>query len=340
MESRTEQPPTWAEPSEYQHQEEGESFRQDVIDGRHNFARIFGDDRERIARGLGWFSIGLGLAEIMAPRTLARFLGVRNRGILFRMMGLREIAIGIGILTQRRTSNWLWARVGGDIIDLSLLGSAFNAQRAKPVNIAIASAAVAGVTALDVSCARELSRDGRENMDGTVKVKKMILVNRSAEELYRHWRNFQNLPRFMNSLESVEITGDKRSRWTARGPAGAKIKWDAEITEDRTNECIAWRSVDGDIDNFGSVRFEPAAGGRGTLVKVEMHYGPTAGVVGISIAKLFGRAPEQEVAEALRHFKQVMEAGEIITTIGQPAGRGGSTSWKYDRAIRRVSSDI
>lgn len=177
---------------------------------------------ERIARGLGWFSIGLGLAEILAPRTLGRFLGVRNGAVLFRVMGLREIASGIGILTHRRSSDWLWVRVGGDIIDLALLGRAFNTEGARPVNIAVAMAAVAGVTALDVRCARELSRDGREKMDDTVKVRKTILVNRSPEALYRHWRNFQNLPRFMNSLESVEITGDKRSRWTAKGPPASR----------------------------------------------------------------------------------------------------------------------
>ena len=93
-----------------------------------------------------------------------------------------------------------------------------------------------------------------------------------------------------------------------------------------------WR----DIDNSGSVSFEPAPGGRGTVVRVAMQYSAPAGVVGTTVAKLFGRAPEQEVEEDLRRFKQVIETGEIITTEGQPAGRSSSTSWKYDQTIRRA----
>jgi uncharacterized membrane protein len=296
-------------------------------------------DAERLARTLGWFGIGVGLVEIIAPYRLARFLGIRNHVVLLRVMGLREIANGIGILTQRRPAGWLWARVGGDIIDLAALGKAFKSDAAKPVNIAVATAAVAGATALDVRCAQELSRsNGTVTVDRTVKVKKTILINRSPEELYRHWRDFHNLPRFMKNLESVEVTTDKRSHWVAKGPAGARVKWDAEITEDRPSESIVWRSLDGaDIDHFGSVRFEPATGGRGTLVSVEMQYSPPAGVLGATVAKLFGRAPEQEVEEDLRRFKQMMETGEIITTVGQSAGRSSSTSWKYDQTVRRAS---
>jgi uncharacterized membrane protein len=294
-------------------------------------------DKERLARGLGWFSIGLGLVEIVAPRRLARFLGVRNHGVLFRIMGLREIASGVGILSQRQRTGWLWARVGGDIIDLLALGKVAKSETVKPINIAIATAAVAGVTVLDVRCAQELS-DGAQATDHTVKVKKTILINRSHEDLYRHWGDFQNLPRFMKNLESVEPITDKRSHWVAKGPAGKRVKWDAEITEDRPNELIAWRSLDGaDVENSGSVRFETAPGGRGTSVSVEMQYSPPAGVVGATVAKLFGRAPEQEVEEDLRRFKQMMETGEIITTHGQPAGRS-STSWKYDQTVRRASA--
>jgi hypothetical protein len=144
-------------------------------------------NKERLARGLGWFSIGLGIAGIMAPRTLAKFLGTRNHEFLFRIMGMREIASGVGILTQRRPAGWLWARVGGDIVDLVGLGKALKSKGAKPVNIAIATAAVTGVTALDLRCAQELS-DGREAAERRVKVKKTILINRSADELYGHWR--------------------------------------------------------------------------------------------------------------------------------------------------------
>jgi uncharacterized membrane protein len=295
-------------------------------------------DKERLARGLGWFSIGIGLAGVIAPRAFAGFLGTRKHGVLFRIMGMREIASGVGILTQRRPAGWLWARVGGDIIDLVALGKALESKRAKPVNIAIATAAVTGVTALDLRCAREFS-DGREAPDRLVKVKKTILINRAPDELYRCWRDFQNLPRFMKNLESVEVTTDTRSHWIAKGPAGKKIQWDAEIVKDKPGEYITWRSLESaDVDNFGSVRFHPAPGGRGTLVSVEMRYSAPAGVLGTTVAKLFGRAPDQEVEEDLRRFKQMMETGEIITTMGQPAGRSSSTSWKYDQSARRAAA--
>ena len=296
----------------------------------------YNGDAEQDARGLGWLSIGFGLAAVMGPHSLARFLGTRNHGILFRLMGLREIATGIGILTQPRPAKWLWARVGGDIIDLIALRKAFNSERAKPANIAIATIIVGGITALDARCAKELSRSNGAETDNTVKVIKTILINRPPEELYRYWRDLQNLPRFMKNLESVEVIALKISRWTAKGPAVANVKWDAEITDDRCNEYIAWRSLEGaDVENSGSVRFEAAPGGRGTIVSVEIEYSPPAGTLGATVAKIFGRAPEQEVEEDLRKFKQLMETGEIITTEGQPAGRSSSTSWKYDQTIKR-----
>lgn len=116
---------------------------------------------------------------------------------------------------------------------------------------------------------------------GAVHTINSLVMKRSPEELYRFWRDFQNLPRFMPHLESVQVSGDRRSHWVARAPAGMTVEWDAAITEDRPNQLIAWRSLDGaDVDNSGTVRFERAAGHRGTVVKVELLYSPPAGVIG------------------------------------------------------------
>ena len=295
-------------------------------------------DEERLARGLGWFSIGLGLAEVIAPQGLAELIGVSDdRRVLVRMLGLREIASGIGILTRRRPAGWLWSRVMGDMMDLALLGGALISPGSRRNKVLAATAAVAGVTVLDVICSQQLSRpQGESTETGTVVVKKAIRVNRSPEEPYRFWRDFQNLPRFMKHLESVRVTGENRSHWTAKAPAGMTVEWDAEITDDRPNELIAWRSLEGaDVENSGSVRFERAPGGRGTAVKVEMLYSPPAGVVGAGVAKLFGEEPNQQVQEDLRRLKRVLETGEVITTEGQPAGRSSSTSWRYDQTVRR-----
>jgi len=291
-------------------------------------------NEEKIARGLGWFSIGLGLAQIAAPRRLAKLIGVRgDYSGLLRMLGAREITSGIGLLTGRRpNANWLWSRVGGDAIDLALLGAAFRLKKSNRNKLALATAAVAGVTALDAICSQRLSRRNGVRSDGSIRVSQSATINRSPEELYRFWRDFQNLPRFMKHLESVRETGDRRSHWVAKAPAGTTIEWDAEITEDRPNELIAWRSLeDSDVDCVGFVRFERAPGGRGSIVRVEMRYRPPAGRVGATVARLLGEGPEWRIKDDLRRFKQIMEAGEIITTEGQPAGRASSTSWRYDQ---------
>ena len=143
-----------------------------------------------------------------------------------------------------------------------------------------------------------------------VRVEKSVTVNRSPEELYNFWRNFENLPRFMSHLESVNVIDDKKSHWVAKGPAGSSVEWDAEIINEIPNELIGWRSVDGsEVRNAGSVHF--TRGTRGTEVKVVLRYDPPAGLLGAAIAKLFGKDPAHEVQEDLRQFKQLMETGEI-----------------------------
>ena len=158
-----------------------------------------------------------------------------------------------------------------------------------------------------------------------IKVEKSVTVNKSPEELYRFWRNFENLPRFMDHLESVRIEGEGRSHWVAKAPAGRTVEWDAEIYNEKENELIAWRSLEGaDVDNAGSVRFEAQPEGRGTTVRVSLKYDPPGGLLGSTFAKLFGEEPSQQIEEDLRRFKQVMEAGETPTTEGQPSGRSAS----------------
>jgi uncharacterized membrane protein len=277
------------------------------------------DNVERLANALGWFSIGLGLAELAAPRALAQLIGVKDedktRNVL-RGYGMREIAAGIGILSRPQPAGWLWGRVAGDLLDLSSLGSALGSSRSNRVRVGAATAAVIGVTALDVRCALQLQRgsiNGGSAKTGDVRVTKTIIVNRSPEEVYRFWRDLANLPTFMKHLESVQVTGDNRSHWKATGPGGKTVEWDAEIVEDQPNTRIAWRSLEGsDIDNSGSVQFERAPGGRGTPVRVELRYTLPGGVVSATLAKLFGEEPGQQVDDDLRAFKQVLETGEVV----------------------------
>ncbi|MBL1177404.1 SRPBCC family protein [Pantanalinema sp. GBBB05] len=155
-----------------------------------------------------------------------------------------------------------------------------------------------------------------------IQVEKTVTINKSAEELYNFWHNFTNLPIFMKHIESVTLIGDRRSHWVAKAPMDQTVEWDAEIVDDRPNELIAWTSVEGsDVDNSGFIRFKSAPGGRGTEVKVVLEYNSFGGAVGNIFAKLFGESPEQQIGDELNRFKQLMEAGEIATTEGQPACR-------------------
>jgi len=150
-----------------------------------------------------------------------------------------------------------------------------------------------------------------------VSVRRAVTVNKPVDEVYRFWRQYENLPRCMRHLESVVMHGDGTSTWTATGPAGMRVSWDAETTADRENEWIAWRSLEGaDVDHRGSVRFQRAPGDRGTEVRVHLEYTPPAGVVGRSVAWLFGEEPAQQIREDLRRVKALLETGQVPLSDG------------------------
>ena len=157
-------------------------------------------------------------------------------------------------------------------------------------------------------------------LNKAVKVEKTVTIaNKSPEELYNFWHDFENLPTFMKHLKSVTVQDVRRSHWVASAPLGQTIEWDADIINDLPNQLIAWASIEGaEVDNSGFVRFQPAPGDRGTEVKVVLEYNIPGGALTAAVAKLFGEEPEQQIGDELNRFKQLMEAGEIATTEGQP----------------------
>lgn len=288
----------------------------------------------QMAKSLGWFSIGLGLAELAAPKKVADMVGLDGRTRILQLFGLREIATGIGILAQPENPKWIQARVAGDALDLALLGSALGEDNPKRGRAAAAIAAVAGITVLDIVGAEQLSQTAGKKTAG-IHLRESITIDRAVEDIYRFWRDIENLPRIMNHIESVREIGPGRTHWVAKGLAGMRVEWHSEIIEDRPNELISWRSLEGsDVDHSGSVRFLRAPGGRGTVVRIEMDYRPPGGTIGAKIAKLLGATPEKQIAVDLRRLKQLMETGEITTTEGQPSGRARSLSRKYDELVQ------
>ncbi len=155
-----------------------------------------------------------------------------------------------------------------------------------------------------------------------IKVEESVTINRPVLEVYRFWRNFENLPRFMDHLESVTVSDDTHSHWVAKGPAGTRVEWDAIVHNEVEDELIAWRSLPGaEVNNAGSVHFTPTPEGSGTDVRVVLSYEPPAGKLGAAVAKLLGEEPSQQVADDLRRFKQVLDSGDVPAGSRPIAGR-------------------
>lgn len=240
------------------------------------------------------------------------------------------IARAVNKLPPMRTNvssneRWLSLVAGGALIGLgvtgrtptllSSLGGAYLLLRAATGNCML-------YQALGVSTSDSTAEQTAVSAGHGTRVDHALTVNKPVAEVYRFWRDLENLPRFMTHLLDVDTTTDGRSHWVAKGPMGMKVEWDAEIVTDKPNQAIGWKSLDGaDVDTAGSVHFTELPHGRGTEVRVQLKYDPPAGKLGTAVARLFGMSPEAQIKADMRRFKQLMEAGELPTTDGQPHGR-------------------
>jgi uncharacterized membrane protein len=272
-------------------------------------------------RSLGWFSVGLGMAELLAPRTVGRMIGVGDQSTVLRMCGVREIVSGVGLLSGRAPAAFAMSRVVGDVMDLALLGASMRSPDANPARVAATATAVAGVAALDLYASKQELQSSMAAAEQDVPVHASLMINSPPAQVYAYWRKLENLPRFMPDLESVTELDQRRSEWTARIPGGMQVRWQSELVEDQPERLLSWRTIAGsEINHCGSVRFEPGPGGQGTHVRVEIYYGMPGGPTAAKAAQLVSMAPESRVIEDLRRLKQLIETGEIATTRGQPAG--------------------
>lgn len=265
-------------------------------------------DATSLIRGLGWFGVTLGVAELAVPRLLASAIGVDPDGpapAILRAMGVREIASSSAVLVRPDHPGPRWARVIGDAIDIGLLGLALGRPGTGKRRLALALGMVAGVTALDVIAAR---RRGRARHP--LPVIAAVTINRSPMEVYEFYRRLEQLPQFMNYLASVEPHADRRSTWTARLPVGGTVQWEAELVEDRPGEALSWRSVEGSqVQTRGRVTFCRAPGRDMTEVRIEMQLGVLGRSPSLELARLFARP---QVKGDLRRLKQVLETGEVL----------------------------
>ena len=233
---------------------------------------------------------------------------VRSGRNISEMERWLSVAAGTGLtlygLSRRRRSGWLLTALGGMLIERGATG------HCRTYEALVINSAGTG-------------EDTRRALGGPggAHVEEDVTINRPIEELYRFWRNLENLPQFMHHLDSVERVTDTLSRWRARGPGDKMVEWNAEIINEVPNKVIGWRSIEGsDVVSAGSVHFEEAGPGRGTHVRVRMQYSPPGGKVGTAVARLFGRDAASEIREDLRRFKRLVETGEVPTPRSQPRG--------------------
>ncbi len=274
----------------------------------------------QLNQALGWFSLGLGVMEVMAPKSLTRMIGAPENDGLVRLCGVREIASGLALLSQRAPATAAFSRVAGDAIDVALLGAAFRSPDSDPRRLMVATTAVLGVTALDVYASQQHAGTSLAEAPDTETASVSVGINSTPEKLYAFWRNFENLPRFMDHLEQVTCQDERVSHWVARGPGNVRVEWDSEVTHDEPNRVITWRTLpDSQVRHHGSVSFRPEKNGRGTIVHVRMHYG-APGYLSAKLAQILGQDPKAQIKRDLRALKQLLETGEISTTRGQPTG--------------------
>lgn len=267
-----------------------------------------------LVTALAGASFGLGISELLAPGKVAALAGVDDTRLsrrVIRALGARECGHGAALLAG--SGKLVWTRVAGDVLDVTLLLAGVAARgRGRRRRGAISAAVLGGIGAADLYAAVRASRDGgarHANGPRHRALRAAVTVRRPAEDVYRFWRDLENLPSFMPHLQSVTADAGGRSHWVANAPLGQPVQWEAQITEDEPNKRIAWQSLPGSaIQNGGSVEFAPAAGGGGTEVRVQIGYQIPGGVVGKAAATLFGESPDQHVNEDLRRLKQILEA--------------------------------
>jgi uncharacterized membrane protein len=211
-----------------------------------------------------------------------------------------SMAAGTGLalygITRGRAGGWITAGLGAWLVRRGYTGHCDTYQM-----LGLSTAGTA--------------QDTRQALGGPagVIVEESVIINRPISELYRFWRNLENLPRFMSHLESVERITDTLSRWRAKAPAGSTVEWNAEIINEVPDQVIGWRSIEGsDVVSAGSVNFDEAPG-RGTKVRVRLQYSPPGGKLGDAVARLLGSDAATQIRQDLQRFKALVETGQATT---------------------------
>jgi len=183
---------------------------------------------------------------------------------------------------------------------------------ARPSVAVVAGAALAGAIAGAAIPFMFAGRGSSSTSSGSRResttVEESVIISRSPREIYDFWRNFENLPQFMDNIESVTKINEVRSHWKIKAPAGTSVEFNSLVTEDIPGRLIAWKSEEGaSVPNRGRVEFIETSSGGGTNVRATISYDPPAGALGRVVAKLFQREPGVQAREDLDRLKQLLE---------------------------------
>ena len=283
-------------------------------------ASTFKTSAARLREVLGWIGVGIGVAELLRPRAVAHTTGLPPR--LIRVLGTWEIIISAGILLRPQQSAWRWSRVASDIIDLYLLTR--SDHRALNNRLPIITALFAGMTSLDVLAAFDGGGQNtlQSDLASGIHIHKSLHIQKSAEECYRFWRNFENFPKFMRYVDSVQVVDATHTHWRFGTQQGPQIEETIELFSDVPTQQLGWRTLpNSPIEHIGVVKFLPAYGKTSTRLDIEIIFKKSVGKINNELARLFAEEPSAHWDEDLRRFKQLIETGEIATTMGQASGR-------------------
>lgn len=286
--------------------------------------------RDRLVVALGCASAIVGARLLLAPRAAVEAIGAGDAPAHRRvaeLAGARNLAVAAGLLL-RSSPAWLWARVGGDLLDMTLLGWRAqrsgvlrripgNIDRSRATRMGVAAAALAGLTGIDLYAAMTRSRPTT-----ALRLTSSVTVAVPALQAYELWRLFERLPAFLTHIDEIRVTGPDMSHWRASAPFGAAVEWDAQIVDDVPGERLAWLSIAGGaVANAGDVAFSPAPGGRGTEIHVTLYYHISGARAAAALARYFGERPARQLDDELRRFKQIAETGEVVRSEGAPGGK-------------------
>lgn len=252
----------------------------------------------KLATGLGYFSLGLGAAQLVSPSGVNRLIGVGDDAhsrFWQRVVAAQELSAAAGILGQRRPVQWLWGRSAADVVHLTMLARCWHRRPASPARLAAAIGSVIGTFALDTCASARMTSQPQSTRQGApVNTKASITVGGAREEVQRSWQEF-------------ERSGDPVSRL---GPI--------EVVEVQPGHSTRFRIAD--PASTGIARFVDAPGNRGTEIHLELDDGASGGRVGEVVKRVSGEDPQQRARDDLRRFKQFAEAGEIVRSDGAPEG--------------------